>query len=463
MKSQKLKYKLVRDFLEGKSSLLSKTHQNLIRLLELGAGEYFRQSSSLAGRGLQSYDTSNVNPKSDSDSTSGFASGLDSGPDVSDLESKVRLPNFEEIWARYKKEEAEIPAEIVPRFLRARLKVGKDSGFSLSTSARMYSLLGSAALAAAAILIFIGPLETWIKSGQGVSSVSTQAQAGVSGWSGEVYLLNSDGTPRTHLRSISKINPGDRIAVGPQSYVDLSLTAQSSIRIKSDSRVTLEKLRRDQSQDRVRLYLEEGTVLAHVQKMKKDSDFWIRTEWGKVEVRGTRFLTQKDAKGMTIAVSEGKVSWISRPGRDLSAESSGSESSISAQSELSGSGSPQEGQWNPGLEIGEYQQVMMDRSQVSDSKNLKIEKISLRSTRDLAELDFVHLEAPLPEKSKPKTIQTEEDLFRIYSILESVTTEEGKEFRGVIFRMDEEYIYIRTVDGEKKIPQKTILYVEKIR
>lgn len=243
--------------------------------------------------------------------------------------------------------------------------------------------------------------------------------------SGDAYVVNSDGSRRSHLNLLSNLEKGDRIQVEEGSFVDLYLTGQASIRIRENSDIILEKMIQDLDMHKITVYLSKGSILAHIHKLNKTSQFVIRTEDSKVEVRGTKFLTENKEGSLTVAVSEGKV-LVSQPSTGLSQEIDSNEEVIQSS-----------GDW----------------------KKTKLGSMNLRS---LAELDYVSIQ-DVRQSELSRVIQSEEDIFRIYSILEQVSTTDGENYRGVVFKMDEKFIYIRTVKGESKIPQSKINEVEKIR
>lgn len=243
--------------------------------------------------------------------------------------------------------------------------------------------------------------------------------------SGDAYIVNSDGSRRSHLNLLSNLEKGDRLHVEEGSFVDLYLTSQSSIRIKENSDVILEKLIQDLDTNKVTIYLSKGSILAHIHKLNKTSQFTIRTEDSKVEVRGTKFLTEKQENGLVVAVSEGKV-LVSQASQAFS------------------------------------QEIISNEELIQNGAEWKKSSLGAKNLRSLAELDYVSIES-VPQENLSRVIQNEDDLYRIYSILEQVSTTDGENFRGVVFKMDESFIYIRTVKGESKIPRSKINEVEKIR
>lgn len=241
---------------------------------------------------------------------------------------------------------------------------------------------------------------------------------------GSVFLLNSDGSPRVSVHQLEKIPSGEWILVDRDSFIDLSITPTASVRVQANSKVRLESLYSEPGEDRIKIFLSQGTILSHVAKIKKTSDFVIRTDWGNVEVRGTKFFTHTHSEGIRVGVSEGRVEF-DRKGNSL---------------EL----------------VSGFQLESSSESPVQRPLDYSAKKL-------LSELEYLKIETGKKEDPEGKLIRSEEDLFRIYSILESVHYGSGKTVRGVVYGMDDDYLYIRTVEEELKIRQDQIQDVEKIR
>ncbi|WCL47544.1 FecR family protein [Leptospira sp. GIMC2001] len=331
---------------------------------------------------------------------------------------RTEFPAFEDIWIKLKgPEQTNLDSmqtnsanlEIAEPFDKLSVKNCKSSRLMVSSG-----FIG--AVAAVLIFIFIMRSET-----ETLPSYNTKISAVI----GEAYILNHDGTPRSNLNNLSQLQNGDRIQTGARSSVDLILTPHSSVRIRENSEISLEKLMKKDDSEKVTMFLVRGTILAYIHKMKKDSDFVIRSDIGKVEVRGTKFLTSKTDEGFTVAVSEGRIIYTA-------ANSS-----------------------NPIPVDPNFQISTIDST---TKKNI----LSKSNARELSELDYIELES-IPETGRKNAIESEEDIFRLYSLLEEVTVDGGIVHRGVIYAMDENFMYIRTVAGEIKIPQAKIQEVEKIR
>ncbi|MCZ8237423.1 MAG: FecR family protein [Leptospiraceae bacterium] len=320
------------------------------------------------------------------------------GMDAQLQSEPLTFPPFDELWNKHLEEK------------------NKTNVVHFGTRKKILgSLLAAAALFFA--FIYLSPFS----EEQIVKSYSIKIHA----VSGDAYVVNSDGSRRSHLNLLSTLEKGDRLHVEEGSFVDLYLTSQSSIRIRENSDVILEKMIQDLDINKITIYLSQGSILAHIHKLNKSSQFTIRTEDSKVEVRGTKFLTEKQENGLVVAVSEGKV-LVSQASKAFS------------------------------------QEIILNEELIQNGAEWKKSSLGAKNLRSLAELDYVAIES-IPQENLSRVIQNEDDLYRIYSILERVSTTDGEDFRGVVFKMDESFIYIRTVKGESKIPRSKINEVEKIR
>jgi hypothetical protein len=277
---------------------------------------------------------------------------------------------------------------------------------------------GLVSIAALGLITWIG----WINYQKLTKPFLPSYDAKITNVYGTAFLLNSDGSPRVDLKNLDRIPAGETVFVGTNSFVDFAITPNSSIRIRSNTTLNFEILVQEELKDRIVLYLKEGSVLTKVSKLKKFSEFTIRTEMGNVQVRGTRFVTETKDETLKVGVVSGKVNFT--------------KDSSSGVSIL------------PGFEVE------------SSSDGITQKPISKDLEKQLAELDSVSMEEP---DSMEKIIQSEDDLFRLYSIIEQIQLENGTSVRGVVFGMNDGNLLIRTVSGEMKIPQDKILNVEKIR
>lgn len=338
---------------------------------------------------------------------------------------RVDFPPFEKLWAD------ENPT---PIFIHSSPKQKKEFGNPNSFAVKILSI------AAGIALVFLGAWFGW------KDRVFPNYQAKITQVHGGVFALNSDESPRVHLNQLESVSSGEMISVDSDGYVDLSLTPTSSIRLQANSRAILESIHQEDGNERIRIYLKNGAVLAHVAKLKKTSEFVIRTDWGDVHVRGTQFLTQSTNEGILVGVASGRVEFQS------SATLQATDSRTYSDENLDRQGN-----------FPNYPIEVLPGFQVESDGNLSMQKpISISNKKKLAELDYLKLE-DIDLSDTQKFIESEEDLFNLYSILEVVHLEDGKSHRGVIYGMNDTYLYMRTVEGEVKILQKEILDVEKIR
>lgn len=315
-------------------------------------------------------------------------------------ESSERLPDFDSIWNRWENEKASLPV-----FNRLGVR---------------NIILGAFSVAAMFLIVGVG----W---NFGLFRFSHQPSgptyhASITNLYGRAYLLNTDGTPRVDLKNLDRIPAGETIYVEEGSFVDLSTTPDSSVRIRSRSLVNLEIISQDETKDRVVIYLREGSLLTKVSKLKKFSDFIVRTDMGEVHVRGTRFVTQVEDNSIKVGVASGKVSYSQKDSSEV--------------------------EILPGFEVE------------SSPSSITQKPISGDLSKKLAELDSVYIQNL---HSMEKMIRSEDDLFGLFGILEQIHMENGKSVRGVVFGMNDGYLLVRTIDGEIKISQDKVLDVEKIR
>jgi len=241
---------------------------------------------------------------------------------------------------------------------------------------------------------------------------------------GNAYLLNSDRSFRNSLRNVPTFPTGERVFVEENGFLDVEFSDMAAVRILGGSEVLIHSMFHPASSGKIILHLIRGTVLAKVFRMKKTSEFAIRTDLGEVAVRGTRFAVEGKEASLKVAVTDGKVAFRKIP--TLSEE------------------------------ILVFPMFQMEYREEGE---LTLTPISSSFQRILAELDYLG-----PKVSEhARFIRSEEDLFRLYSILEQVEMEGGEKMIGVVYGMDEKYLYIRTVEEEIRVPQSKILNVEKIR
>lgn len=327
-------------------------------------------------------------------------------------ERKPNFPSFQEIWSKL--DDADSIEELILE--PANLELGKTFGSNAVVRFFKYGVLPISVAAAGLMIVwnFMGGIATT----QGSPARITQIK-------GEAFLLDEEGNSIQDLNSDSRIPEGSRILVKGSSNLDLILNPQASIRIQENTILRIESNLEEESSSTIELFLEKGTLLSHASKLAKSSSFLVRTDLGSVSVRGTRFLTQIKDNSIIVAVSHGSVNF-----KKLVSEEP--------------------------IEVIQNSQVVYESDEVVQTQ------ISNQVARELVQLDYVEMGTPV-DSLDLRAIQSEDDLFQVYSILEAIQMDDGRLIRGVIYGMDDGFMYIRTVAGEIKIPQKNILDVEKIR
>jgi hypothetical protein len=322
------------------------------------------------------------------------------------------FPSFQDIWLKL---DGVDPIEGFS-LESANMESDRPTGRKAIVSFFKYGVLPLSVAAAGLLIVwnFMGDVPT----APGLVARITQIK-------GEAFLLDEEGNSIQGLSIGSSIPEGSRVLVKESSNLDMILNSKASIRIQGNTILRIESNQKKETSNIVQLFLENGTVLSHAYKMDKRSSFLVRTDLGLVSVRGTRFLTKKTNNSLLVAVSHGTVDL-----KKLESETS--------------------------IEVVQKFQVIYESNEIVQTP------ITNLVTRELAQLDYVEMETPL-DSSIERAIQSEDDLYDIYSILEAIQMDNGKLIRGVIYGMDDGFMYIRTVDGEVKIPQKNILDVEKIR
>lgn len=129
--------------------------------------------------------------------------------------------------------------------------------------------------------------------------------------SGEVSLSKA-GT-ETPVKTGMLVSAGDTV-ITKEGTVDLQTRAGTAIRLRSNSRVTVEEIAGN-SQGKNRMALTQGSVFARAQKQSQAEEFQVATPTAIAGVRGTSFSVTVDEKGQrpNVRVMDGKVAFAPRP------------------------------------------------------------------------------------------------------------------------------------------------------
>jgi hypothetical protein len=100
---------------------------------------------------------------------------------------------------------------------------------------------------------------------------------------------------RESLEQGARLEAGDRIIAGDDASAELEFASIANIRLLPGSRLAVRHFSEirgngEEARQDIELFLENGAVLAKVQKLKPDDEFYIATPNSLSRVRGTRFL-----------------------------------------------------------------------------------------------------------------------------------------------------------------------------
>ena len=119
--------------------------------------------------------------------------------------------------------------------------------------------------------------------------------------------IETAGEEASPVKVMDEVKDGDVIETGDKSYVIIQTGGGLIIRFDSDTRVVFESI---SSLEKRELSLNRGKVVSRVSKLKKGSEYNIKTPTAVASVRGTEFLTEYEKGKTTVAVGKGKVSVV---------------------------------------------------------------------------------------------------------------------------------------------------------
>lgn len=102
-----------------------------------------------------------------------------------------------------------------------------------------------------------------------------------------------------------QVDDSDIIRTGEKSCVIIQNTEELTIRLEQNSEAVISSLNNALKKE---VGLNKGKVLSSVSKLKKGSEYYVKTPTTVASVRGTEFLTTFDGRDATVAVGSGKVS-----------------------------------------------------------------------------------------------------------------------------------------------------------
>jgi hypothetical protein len=123
---------------------------------------------------------------------------------------------------------------------------------------------------------------------------------------------------RAGLEAGARLEAGDIIIAGDGASAELEFSSLANIRMLPASRLVIRnffELSGNAEKQVVELFLESGALLAKVQKLSPEDEFYIATPNAVSMVRGTRFLLSYEsgaaqAEKTTLAVQEGELAFL---------------------------------------------------------------------------------------------------------------------------------------------------------
>lgn len=119
--------------------------------------------------------------------------------------------------------------------------------------------------------------------------------------------IEREGKASVSVKVQDQVKDGDIIETGDRSYVIIQTDDGIVIRFDSNTRVVFKSISDEKNRE---LNLDRGKVVSSVSKLKKESEYRVKTPTAVASVRGTEFLTEYDKGKTVVAVGKGKVSVV---------------------------------------------------------------------------------------------------------------------------------------------------------
>ncbi len=119
--------------------------------------------------------------------------------------------------------------------------------------------------------------------------------------------IEREGKASIPVKVQYQVKDGDIIETGDRSYVIIQTDDGIVIRFDSKTRVVFKSISDEKNRE---LNLDRGKVVSSVSKLKKESEYRVKTPTAVASVRGTEFLTEYDKGKTVVAVGKGKVSVV---------------------------------------------------------------------------------------------------------------------------------------------------------
>ncbi|XDD52353.1 FecR domain-containing protein [Leptospira sp. WS92.C1] len=241
---------------------------------------------------------------------------------------------------------------------------------------------------------------------------------------GEAYLTSSDPKDRILLKPGVRIQEGQRVITTAGAILNLKVSNGIGVRVLANSEVFFQKI--DLSTHyKIGIDLEKGELIAHIHKNLKKEEFIIRSKMITAEVRGTSFSFQNiDGEGTKVRVLEGRVSISPRGESQRTAPE--------------------------GEQILEPNQGILVNQKGFVRSHLK------ETEKDLISAELEKLPVENIPRDKNRVYSDKQELLNEFQRMEKIVLVDGRSVEGVIVDMDENTMYVQTLEKEITLPRDKI-------
>ncbi|HPI03042.1 MAG TPA: FecR family protein [Candidatus Goldiibacteriota bacterium] len=167
----------------------------------------------------------------------------------------------------------------------------------------------------------------------------------VSDYEGEAYVVNPGSKERVNASINMPIYEGASLKTLSDSYIEITFDNATMVRLESNTSLTLNELKRENSAKTV-FNLLKGRMLAVVDKLRgTDSTFEIHTKMAVAAVKGTELAVEAGDNGSFLGVNEGVVEFFSSGNKEKVLVEKGKESKLKTGSSRPDAPSALTGMW----------------------------------------------------------------------------------------------------------------------
>lgn len=227
---------------------------------------------------------------------------------------------------------------------------------------------------------------------------------------GDITVKGENTVPHP-LAIQDKVSQGDTIVTGEKSFTTIQFQDIGLLRIQENTIISMNALFAD---DRGEIYLEQGQVLSKLNRLKKETEYRVKTPTAVASVRGTEYSASYINGKSLVSVRTGKVA-VSTP------QAAGADAAEVAE------------EYSESTIIDEGKTAVITKSESTDTKDeLKVEVRPITEVEDLT-VKKISIVAMVPEPEK----KTKEELS---SMQENIIKEEIKIDKELNSKVKEEKI-----------------------